>query len=50
MEPNQKPYFQNRDKEELNLSFAQTEGKCYCCGKADHKSPSCGDKNNPKSE
>jgi hypothetical protein len=23
------------------LSFAQMEGKCYCCGKVGHKSPEC---------
>jgi hypothetical protein len=23
------------------LSFAQMEGKCYCCGKFGHKSPDC---------
>ena len=23
------------------LSFAQFEGKCYCCGKPGHKSPEC---------
>jgi len=23
------------------LSFAQLEGKCYCCGKPGHKSPNC---------
>jgi hypothetical protein len=38
------------DDEEVNLSFAQMEGKCYCCGKAGHKSPSCRDKNKPKEE
>ena len=26
------------------------EGKCYCCGKAGHKSPSCRDKDKPKAE
>jgi hypothetical protein len=39
-----------KDDEEVNLSFAQLEGKCYCCGKAGHKSPSCRDKNKPKEE
>ena len=38
------------DEEEVNLSFAQMEGKCYCCGKAGHKSPSCRDKSKPKEE
>jgi hypothetical protein len=27
--------------ESPNLSFAQLEGKCYCCGEANHKSPEC---------
>jgi hypothetical protein len=27
------------------LSFAQMEGRCYCCGKTGHKSPKCNDKN-----
>ncbi len=27
--------------DEVNLSFAQMEGKCYCCGKTGHKSPQC---------
>ena len=31
---------ENRD-EPLVLSFTQLEGKCYCCGKAGHKSPQC---------
>ena len=25
----------------LNLSFANIEGTCYCCGKPEHKSPNC---------
>ena len=24
-----------------SMTFAQLEGKCYCCGKAGHKSPQC---------
>jgi hypothetical protein len=39
-----------KEDEDVNLSFAQLEGKCYCCGKAGHKSPSCQDKNKPKEE
>ena len=39
------------DKEEApELSFAQMEGKCYCCGKGGHKSPQCRHKDKPKSE
>ncbi len=43
---------EGKDKEdkEINRSFAQKEGKCYCCGKAGHKSPLCRDKNLPKDE
>jgi hypothetical protein len=26
------------------------EGRCYCCGKEGHKSPSCWDKDKPKDE
>jgi hypothetical protein len=40
----------NTDKDEVNLSFAQLEGKCYCCGKAGHMSPSCRDMGKPKEE
>lgn len=40
----------DKDEDEVNLSFAQLEGKCYCCGKAGHKSPSCRDKGKPKEE
>jgi hypothetical protein len=32
----------DKDKEEvLELSFANMEGRCYCCGKTGHKSPTC---------
>ena len=32
----------NETKDEpVELSFAQLEGKCYCCGKPGHKSPQC---------
>ena len=27
------------------MSFAQLEGKCYCCGKPGHTSPDCYSKN-----
>jgi hypothetical protein len=36
---------QNKDKKEKEeapeMSFASSEGKCYCCGKGGHKSPTC---------
>ena len=38
------------DDEDVSLSFAQMEGKCYCCRKAGHKSPLCRDKNKPKEQ
>jgi hypothetical protein len=38
-------------KEETpEMSFVMLEGKCWCCGKAGHKSPTCRDKNKPKEE
>ncbi len=40
----------NEEEENPKLSFAQMEGKCYCCGKAGHKSPNCRYKDKPKSE
>ena len=40
----------DKEDDEVNLSFAQLEGKCYCCGKAGHKSPSCREKDKPKDE
>ena len=30
-----------KNDESPTLSFAQLEGKCYCCSKAGHKSPYC---------
>ena len=47
-----------KDKDEIpTLSFAQAEvlakleGKCYCCGKPNHKSPQCRNKDSiPRSE
>jgi hypothetical protein len=41
---------QEQSEEAPELSFAQMEGKCYCCGKPGHKSPTCRHKNKPKSE
>jgi hypothetical protein len=32
---------ENSNDEAPVLSFAQMEGKCYCCGKKGHKSPEC---------
>jgi hypothetical protein len=32
-----------------DLSFAQLEGKCYCCGASDNMSPNCLHKARPKS-
>ena len=32
------------------VTFAQMEGRCYCCGKPGHYSPDCRHKNKPKSE
>jgi hypothetical protein len=37
-------------EEAPELSFAQLEGKCYCCGKGGHMSNNCRYKNKPKPE
>jgi hypothetical protein len=41
---------QEPEQEKINLSFAQLKGKCYCCGKAGHKSPQCQFKDKPKAK
>jgi hypothetical protein len=38
----------DKDSEKINLSFAQVEGKCYCCRKTGHLSPECCFKDKPK--
>ena len=38
------------EDEPVQLSFAQIEGRCYCCGKKGHNSPKCRDNSKPKSE
>ncbi len=32
---------QEDEEESTPLSFAQMEGRCFCCGKLGHKSPDC---------
>jgi len=39
-----------KGKESPKITFAQMEGKCYCCGKGGHKSSQCRHKNRPKEE
>ena len=39
-----------KEEQDITLSFAQLEGKCYCCGKLGHKSPQCRFNKRPKSE
>jgi hypothetical protein len=44
---NEKDNEKQQDKEEpADLSFAQMEGKCYCCGKSGHMSNNCRFKSN----
>ena len=35
-------------REKVNISFAQMEQMCYCCGKTGHKSPQCRFRNKVK--
>jgi len=37
-----------KEDEDVNLSFAQLEGKCYCCGKAGHNLLRAKTRINPK--
>jgi len=41
---NKKGNEEDDDKSQMPLSFAQIEGRCYCCGSTDHKSPKCPNK------
>ena len=38
----------DKESEKINLSFAQVESKCYCCGKTGHMSPQCCFKDKPR--
>jgi hypothetical protein len=40
----------NKTDESPELSLSQLDGKCYCCGKAGHKSPNCKWNSKPKHE
>ena len=44
----------NKDDDEgsqlLDLSFAQMDGRCFCCGREGHKADTCKHKSKPKSE
>jgi hypothetical protein len=35
---------EDKDEQEVPMSFAQLEGRCYCCGKPGHRSPDCREK------
>ena len=44
---------EEKEEEKLNLAFAQAhglEGKCYVCGKENHKSPQCFHRNKTPKE
>jgi hypothetical protein len=46
----QKAKDEESKEQEINLSFAQLEGKFYCCGKPGHHSPTCCYKNKLREE
>jgi hypothetical protein len=35
----------SEDQQVPSLTFAQLEGKCFCCGSSEHMSPNCPHKN-----
>ena len=35
---------EDKEEQEVPMSFAQLEGRCYCCGKPGHRSPDCREK------
>ncbi len=39
-----------KEEQEVPLSFAQLEGKCYCCGKPGHKLSQCCEKDSKRHE
>ena len=46
----QETHKKDKESEKINLSFAQVEGKCYCCRKTGHMSPQCRFKDKPREE
>ena len=46
----QEPSKKGKEPKNINLSFAQMEGKSYCCRKAGHMSLQCYFKDKPKAE
>ncbi|KAG7345439.1 hypothetical protein IV203_032970 [Nitzschia inconspicua] len=49
-ETNDKEKEADSQSEELRLSFAQMEGRCYCCGQKGHYSHKCRQRDKPKEE